>query len=225
MKTKISLLLAVTLAAVAGCKYDRTGKSAASVSGGWPTLTRLPCVAAPANTELLDESGSLALFVGETAEDLAVNGAEEKLRNSLFLRRGTADGTYEWRMILTTDSDWRTSDKMGSWSPCYTLGDLTKFFFVRSACFASDERHLWLVCDSDSDSHTVACSYDVYDCAFRFLLDGGFDVEEELDGTILVCGVRDKKLGQSEDCGVTWYNVWITPCGKIVRKEECPDGQ
>jgi hypothetical protein len=69
-------------------------------------------VAAPANTELLDESGSLALFVGETAEDLAVNGAEEKLRNSLFLRRGTADGTYEWRMILTTDSDWRISDKM-----------------------------------------------------------------------------------------------------------------
>ena len=70
---KISLLLVVAFAVVVGCKYDWGGDDAAPLSEKWIALTELPCVAAPGKAELLDESGSLALFAGETAEDSTSN--------------------------------------------------------------------------------------------------------------------------------------------------------
>ena len=53
---------------------------------------------APKNAELLDESGELALFSGETAADVAYNETQRNAeprcpRNSLFLRRRGADGS------------------------------------------------------------------------------------------------------------------------------------
>lgn len=39
-------------------------------------LLELPCVAVPGKAELRDESGTLALFAGETAEDSAFNKEE-----------------------------------------------------------------------------------------------------------------------------------------------------
>ena len=99
--TKIALLLVAALAVVAGCRYDQGGKSAASVSGEWPALTALPCVAAPGEAELLYESGELALYAGETAEDSAHNKARDPesldpYRNSLFLRRRRANVANSW---------------------------------------------------------------------------------------------------------------------------------
>ena len=70
MQMKINLLCAVALAVVVGCKYDGGGGAAAPVPDKWAALTGLPCVAAPDKAELLDESGPLALFAGETAEDV-----------------------------------------------------------------------------------------------------------------------------------------------------------
>ena len=212
---KISLLLAVALAVVAGCKYERGGESIVRSSDEWSALTGLPCVTKPGNAKLLDESGALALFSGETAEDSASNNAPDVLdrRNSLFLRRCTATGMYQWRLILTTGSNWRTPDGMGRWCSAQTQC-IKGCFFVLKACFAADGRHLWLVCVTDSCTFTVVCSYDVYECIFRALIDGA-DVEDARDGTILVKG---KKFYPDDDLGAAWHDVWITPDGKIVRE-------
>ena len=220
MKTKISVLLVVALAVVAGCKYGVEGESAARMPDKWAALTGLPCVAAPDKAELLDESGSLALFAGETAEDSAFKDKEREehptfpsFRNSLFLRRRVADGSYEWRLILTTGSDWRIPDGLGRWCSAQTES-LKRNFFVRKARFASDGRHLWLVCDTCAYTFAVICSYDVHDRIFRALIDGA-DVEDAADGTILV---KDKKFYPDDDRGAAWHDVWITPDGEIVRK-------
>lgn len=217
MKMKICLLLAVALTIIAGCKYDGGGGAVAPLFEKWTVLTGLPCVDAPSNTELLNESGSLALFAGETAEDTTSNNDPNTpcLRNSLFLRRRKTDGSYQWRLILTTGSDWRTPNCIGTWCSCHTQC-LKDNFFVRKARFASDGRHLWLVCNSGSCTFTVVCSYDVHDRIFRALIDGA-DVEDAADGTILV---KDKKFYPDDDRGAAWHDVWITPEGKIVREGE-----
>ena len=109
---KISLLLVVALAVVVGCKYERVGASVAAESEEWPALTALSCVSVPGEAKLLDESGALALFSGETPEDIDSNKARDAdpgrpCRNSLFLRRRKADGTDEWRVLMTSGSTWR----------------------------------------------------------------------------------------------------------------------
>lgn len=222
MKMKICLLLVVALAIVAGCKYDWGGGAVAPMPEKWSVLTGLPCVDAPSNTELLDESGSLALFAGETAEDSAFNDEEREehpdfpsFRNSLFLRRRVADGAYDWRLILTTGSDWRIPGGLGRWCSAQTEF-LKRSFLVRKARFASDGRHLWLVCDTYAYTFAVICSYDVRDRIFRTLIDGA-DVEDAADGTIRV---KDKKFYPNDDRGAAWHDVWITPDGTIVREGE-----
>ena len=175
MKTKISLLLGVVLTVVAGCKYERVGESVAAVSGARPTLTRLPCVAAPGNAELLDAAGALALFVGETAEDTDSNKARDAnpdrpYRNSLFLRRRKADGTDEWRVLLTTGSNWREATGMSEWCSSESCW-LKNHFNMKDAKFASDRRHLWLICNTDIPLWDVVCSYDVKKDEFRVLID------------------------------------------------------
>ena len=89
-------------------------------------------------------------------------------------------------------------------------------FFVHKARFASDGRHLWLVCNSGSCTFTVVCSYDIYDRTFRVLIDGT-DAEEQSDGTSLV---KYKKFYPDDDRGAAWHDVWITPDGKVVREGE-----
>ena len=114
------LLLVVALTVVAGCKYDCGGESATPSSNDWVALTALSCMAAPIDAKLLDESGDFALYVGETAEDADSNKARDTdpdspCRNSLFLRRCKADGADEWRVLLTTGSDWCEGAGMSEW--------------------------------------------------------------------------------------------------------------
>ena len=213
---RINLLLAVALAVVAGCKYDQGEESVARSSDEWPALLELPCAAAPGEAELLDESGSLALFSGKTAEDSAFNKEGRGVyRNSLFLRRRMADGTDEWRVILTTGSKWREAAGMGKWAS-FQASDLKNNFYIKEAKFASDGRHLWLVCNTCNAWWNVVCSYDVQTDEFRALIDGNAP-EDQPDGTILVHG---KKFYPWPDDGrgAAWHDIWITPEGKIVRK-------
>ena len=114
---------------------------------------------------------------------------------------------------MTTGSDWRAPDGLGRWCSSYTQ-DLKDNFFVLKARFASDGRHLWLVCGNDSCMFTVVCSYDVHEHIFRALIDGA-DVEDAPDGTILV---KEKKFYPNDDLGAAWHDVWITHDGKIVRE-------
>lgn len=217
---KITLFLVAALTVVAGCKYERVGASAAAVPDERPPLTRLPCVAAPGNAELLDESGACALFSGETAEDIGSNKARDAdpdrpYRNSLFLCRRRADGAVEWRVLLTTGSNWREATGADKW--CLDASRWLKDHFnIREAKFASDKRHLWLVCNTCNAWWDVVCSYDMQTDEFRVLIDGDAP-EEQPNGTILVHG---KKFYPRPDDGrgAAWRDVWITPEGKIVRE-------
>ena len=219
---KITLLLVVALAVVAGCRHDQGGKSAAPLSGEWAALIALPCVAAPGNAELLDESGALALYVGETAKDSDSNKAtdadpDRPCRNSLFLRRRGADGTDEWRVLLTSGSTWREAARMSEWCSSQS-SDLKNHFYVQDAKFASDRRHLWLVCNTCNAWWDVVCSYDVQKGEFRALIDGA-SLEEQPDGTLLVHGKKSYPA-PDDGLGAIWRDVWINLDGKIVRKGE-----
>ena len=219
---KVRLLSVVALAVVAGCGDNRDAKSVTQSSDEKMALLGLSCVEAPGKAELLNEKGELALFAGETAEDSTFNkaGLESNpdfynFRNSLFLRRRRADGTDEWRVLLTTGSDWRAHDGMDKWCSGQA-DDLRRCFFVDKASFASDGRHVWLVCDTNTSTYHVVCSYDVDDRTFRVLIDG-YTAVEEPDGTILV---KDKKFYPGDDLGAAWHDVWITPDGKVVRESK-----
>ena len=225
MKTILACAAAV---AVVGCRYRPTGgaETPRPSRGGRAAMPGSPCGAAPAKAEWLDESGELALFAGETAADAAANrsalAADREmpmLRNSLFLRRRKADGKSEWRLLLTTGSGWRIADGMNEWCSLHARS-LKKCFVVRRARFSSDGRHLWLVCDSYSYTFTVVCSYDMAKETLCVLTDGD-TADEQPDGTILV---KNKKTYLQDEkgnpLGAAWYDEWILPDGKVVRKTE-----
>ena len=71
------------LAVVAGCRHvpDGDAESAAMFSGDRTVLPGSPCATVPAKAKLLHESGTLALFSGETAEDTAFNEADATERD------------------------------------------------------------------------------------------------------------------------------------------------
>ncbi len=215
-----TILFCAALAAIAGSGYASEGSDKPSTP---LAATRLELFgshyqAKPEKAKLLCESGKLALFAGETAEDSAYNKAREPksldpCRNSLFLRHRRANGTDEWRLVLTTGCDWREADGMSKWESCQVSG-LKGCFEIRKAGFSSDGRHLWLVCDSHTYTYSVVCSYDVCNHTFRVLIDGD-TADEQSDGTILV---KNKKFYPNDDLGAAWHDVWITPDGTIVRK-------
>lgn len=223
LKLNKTMLFVVALVAVVGCKAPKHGDTgpAAPFFGARAVLPGSPH-AVPLDAKLLDESGALALFAGETAEDVNSNKARDAnpdrpYRNSLFLRRRKADGTDEWRVLLTTGSNWREATGMSEWSSRESCW-LKNHFNMKDAKFASDRRHLWLVCNTYNDCWDVVCSYDVQKDEFRALIDG-FSLEEQPDGTILVHG--KKSYPHPDDgLGAIWRDVWINLNGEIVRKGE-----
>jgi hypothetical protein len=215
------ILFCVALAAIAGCRYapDGNGKSAALFFGDRVALLGAPYRAEPRETELLCKSGEFSLVAGETAADTAANKSDEEhdYRNSLFLKRCRRDGTIEWRLLLTTGSDWSEADGMSEWESDRAK-DVKGCFEICKASFSSDGRHLWLVCSPHTYTYSVVCSYDVFDQKFRVLIDGD-TADEQPDGTILA---KNKKTylfdDNGEPLGARFYDAWITPDGKVVRK-------
>ena len=104
-----TILFCAALAAIAGCRYESEYIAKPSTPFAATRLEQLGSdyPAKPEKAKLLCESGELALFEGETAEDSVYNKAREPesldpCRNSLFLRRRRANRTDEWRVLLTT---------------------------------------------------------------------------------------------------------------------------
>lgn len=245
MNTAQTILLSATAAlALAGAGCVKTGGTAAApaapASGGEelsfmeklcanvrPVLPGVLYAGTPTNLELLDESGSLALFSGYTAEDAAFVAAELERdhetpirRNSLFLRRPTADGGHEWRVILTSGTNWRTPDGEDSWPVQDTMYDLKMCLHVLEAKFSPDKRHIWLLLDPHTYTAFDICSYDLRDNVLRTLSVGG-PFEVEADGTLRI---KDKKTYRfdenGEPLGAAFYDEWITPDGTVVRQSE-----
>ena len=180
------------------------------------------------NAKLLCNYGALALFVGETTEDSdfnkkAMEEDEESTlrRNSLFIhlhpKNGHASSCNECQLLLTTGSDWRLADGMDEWCASRAQ-ELKQCFLVEKARFASDGRHIWLVCDTQSQTYFTICSYDLKTHEFRVIGDGD-TIDEQPDGTILV---KNRKTYQTDEggspLGAMWHDEWITPDGKMIRK-------
>lgn len=183
-----------------------------------------PYEAEPGNAERLYECGDLALFAGETESDIAHDEEDERKRlifcvprNSLFLRRRTKGGTNVWRLVMTSGGDWDEARTMNQWCKGRAL-DVKEHFNVLKASLSRDGRFIWLVCDPHIGTYDVVCRFDWARNSFEVLIDGS-TAEEQSDGTILV---RNKKTYLSDENGVplgaAWYDVWLTPDGKVVRK-------
>ena len=120
------------------------------------------CESPPANAALLDHSGALALFSGETAEDAAFNesiGREAseppRKRRSLFFRWRAQDGTDEWRLMLTTGL--KSIDLFFGWDTTRELlDDVRERFEVDDAALCRDELAWDVVCRTRNGSR-VAC--------------------------------------------------------------------
>ena len=183
-------------------------------------LLGTPYAPEPKEAKLLSEYGDCALFAGETAADVAANQSDEDTwsRNSLFLKRQKADGTAEWRLILTSGSDWKEADGMGEWGKMQ-VSDIRSCCKVVKASLSKDGRYVWMVCDpSCTFWWDVVCRFDLRENTLAVLIDGD-SADEQPDGTILVKGKKTYLSDEKgEPLGARWYDLWMTPDGKVVRK-------
>lgn len=189
-------------------------------------LPGTPFPYAPFLAKLLDESGPLALFAGETDEDTAFNAAEREkdpetplFRNSLFLRRRKDNGTDEWCLLLTTNGNWHVTDQEDKWSTDWG-NELKTRFYIMKARFASDGRHLWLVCDPQTYTFFLVCSLDLRDLAFTLrVISDGDAIEESPDGLLRI---KNRKTYLQDENGVplgaAWYDEWRDFDGNVIRQ-------
>ena len=214
--TKSAVLVCAAMVAIAGCR-DAPKDSARIATLGTPYQTE------PANAELLYEKGGISLYSGETDADIASNGDPERMddwgfRNSLFLKRRKSDGSAEWRLLLTTDGDWKKAEGMDDWGDMQA-SDLRRCYKVVKASLSKDGRFIWMVCDpSCSAWWDVVCRFDLRENSFCALMDG-CDAIEQPDGTIMVTGKKTYLSDENgEPLGARWYDLWMTPDGEVVRK-------
>lgn len=180
----------------------------------------------PKNVELLHDAGDYVLFAGETEADAVSNVAARKadsecpeVRNSLFLRQQTKEGTNVWRLVMTSGGGWKDADGMSEWCRDCASG-LRSCFFVMKARMSADGRGIWLVCDPHTSTYFLVCRYNFDDNTFRVFCDGD-TADEQADGTILI---KNKKTYLYDEKGVSlgaaWYDEWMDPDGKVVRKSK-----
>lgn len=182
-----------------------------------------PYATEPKDAKLLNEYGNLALFSGETEADVVFNAEPERendwrCRNSLFLRRRTTNGKVEWRLILTSGSDWKKADGMGEFGRIW-VDDIRSCLNVVRASLTRDGRTLWMVCNPTCSSwFDVVCRFDLCENTLAVMTDGD-SADEQSDGTILVKGKKTYLSDENgEPLGARWYDLWMTPDGKVVRK-------
>ena len=221
---KVFLGVCVALAVSAGCRCapDTGTGSVVHSSGERLVLPGSPYAAEPKDVKLLNEYGDFALFSGETEADGVFN-AEAKQngnwnrRNSLFLRKRAKEGTNAWWLVLTSGGDWKDADGMNKW--CKMWADsIRDCFNVIRASLSKDGRYVWMVYNPYIPLYDVVCRFDLRENTLCVLIDG-FDAIEQPDGTILVKGKKTYLSDENgEPLGARWYDLWMTPEGKIVRK-------
>ena len=175
--------------------------------------------------ELLDESGDVSLFAGKTAEDMAYDarmredGNDLFTRRTLFMRRKIKPDVDEWSVVMTADGDWKIAEDMEDW--CESAAKAMKSEFdVMKANLSKDGRFIWMVCNPHTSTYYLVCSFELATKMFRVLMDG-CSIDEQSDGTIRINGKKTYLSDENgEPLGAAWYDVWMTPDGKIVRKSK-----
>ena len=189
-----------------GCRYERV------------ILPGIPYASEPKNAELLYEVDDLALFAGETESDIAFNKSNDWLqRNSLFMRRCMESGREEWRLVMTAEGDWMLAEGVDKWCEDRAR-EARRDFCVMKASLSKDRKTVWMVCDPHTSTYSIVCRLDLNTNTFRVLMDGD-TAEEQSDGTILVKGKKTYLNDENgESLGAAWYDLWMTPDGKVIRK-------
>ena len=198
--------------AAAGDRRPASGAGARSVLPG------VTYGATPGQLERLGGAGAWCLFSGETKEDAAFTAAEvlqdpetPLRRNSLFLRCPAADGTPEWRLVLTSGAVWRP-EGMQDWLE----KEFRERFYVLHAQFSSDRRHILLLLDPHTYTWFAVCVYDMCIHELRFLSNGD-EVEECSDGTLRIKNVKSYSYNENGvPCGAIWHDQWMRPDGSTV---------
>ena len=118
---------------------------------------------------------------------------------------------------MTTGADLRIATAKDE--RCAAQGQMLKECLeVLSASFSPDGRHLWLVCNPHTFTFTVVCSYDMASGMLCPVTDGD-TADVQPDGTIRV---KNKKTYLQDEkgnpLGAAWYDEWIAPDGRVVRK-------
>lgn len=170
------------------------------------------------NTKLLHETGNIALFSCETAADVESNAqkaltAEEGdfyYRNSLCLRRHKEGGGDEWRLLVTTDGDWKAAEDMDDWGR-YHANELRARFEVYQATLSADGNEVWMVCNSGSGFFSVVCRYNIRENSLKVVSDGS-GVELLSDGKVLIKEVKSYHYDENgESLGARWQDVKVDP--------------
>ena len=203
---RLIFVLSLVMSVFCGCRYERV------------ILPGIPYASEPKNAELLYEVDDLALFAGKTESDIAFNKSNDWLqRNSLFMRRCMESGREEWRLIMTAEGDWKLAEGMGKW--CNDRAkDARRDFCVMKARLSKDRQSVWMVCDPHIGTYYIVGRLDLNTNTFRVLMDGD-TAEEQSDGTILVKGKKTYLNDENgESLGAAWYDLWMTPDGKVIRK-------
>lgn len=158
------------------------------------------------------------MYAGETAADTAFVAAETEKdpemalpRNSLFLRRPAADGTPEWRVVLTSGTRWR-AEGMSDWME----EEFRERLHVLHARFSSDRRRILLVLDPHVYTWFAVCTYDLRTMVLRFLSDGS-GIEELPDGALLVKEVKTYPCdANGESLGAVWEDKVFAADGRAI---------
>lgn len=168
--------------------------------------------------ELLDESGDTSLYAWETESDIAFNKSNDWCsRNSLFMRRRISGRPDEWRLIMTAEGDWTLADGMGEWCKD-RANEARRGFQVMTARMSRDRRFVWMICNPHIGTYELVCSLELETGKFMVLTDG-CTVTEQADGTLFVEGKKTYLPDENgESLGAAWYDLWITPKGKVVRE-------
>ncbi|MBP5788553.1 MAG: hypothetical protein J6Y19_12165, partial [Kiritimatiellae bacterium] len=122
-----------------------------------------------------------------------------------------ADGTSEWRVVLTSGAEWR-AEGMSDWME----EEFRERLHVLEARFSSDRRRILLVLDPHVYTWFAVCTYDWRGKVLRFLSDGG-GVEELPDGALLVKEVKTYRYdANGESLGAVWEDKWFAPDGRAI---------
>ena len=175
--------------------------------------------------ELLDESNDISLFAGKTKDDLSYDammredGADLFARRTLFMRRKNKPNTDEWSIVMTAEGDWKIAEGMSEWCE-RAASNMKSEFDIMEAKLSKDGRFIWMVCNPHTSTYYLVCSFELATKTFRVLIDG-CSIDEQSDGTIRINGKKTYLSDENgEPLGAAWYDVWMTPDGKIVRKSK-----
>lgn len=158
--------------------------------------------------EIVDKNLNYILYIGESEEDRAWNIKNQddempEMHNSLFIKD---KATNQKRMLMPYGK-----------SKCKELNEspiVPEYCYILKAKLDPSGRYVFVTCDPYTYTYISTLCYDLKENTIRYLSDGEFDTIEE-DGSVWITGAKTYT-----DDGAAWFDVRMTPEGKIIEESE-----